>query len=138
MINTILQIQDSAVIANKVGLINSTIHNFWFWISMVELVILLVVFLIKTSKNNAVKYDESILTDSKKTDVDMVNVVNSMYKSKALYDKLKVKCHPDRFPNSELNKIADELFQEITKHQRNYNRLVELKDIAEDKLNIQI
>jgi hypothetical protein len=138
MITTILQIQDSAVKANKIGSIYTITNDLWFWISILEFTILLFLLFIKNNKNKSVKYDENILTEYKKTDIDMGNVVNSMYQSRALYDKLKVKCHPDRFSNSELNKTADELFKEITKHQRNYNKLLELKVIAENKLNIKI
>ena len=45
--------------------------------------------------------------------VDFDNVINSSFAAKELYDKLKVKCHPDRFTDADLNKEATRLFQEI-------------------------
>ena len=54
-----------------------------------------------------------------------------------LYDELKVKCHPDRFPtDKEKNTIAENIFQEISKNKNNVKRLLELKEEASQKLNI--
>ena len=65
--------------------------------------------------------------------------MDNIYKSRLLYKKLSTSCHPDRFPaNEEKRKIADELFQEISNHQRNYNKLVELQELAKLKLDINI
>jgi len=53
---------------------------------------------------------------SLKQDIDFDNIINSSFNSLELYDKLKVKCHPDRFPkDKEINIIAENLFQEITR-----------------------
>jgi hypothetical protein len=50
---------------------------------------------------------------------------------------LKVKCHPDRFAtDAEKNVIAENIFQEITKNKTNVKRLIELKEEAKQKLNI--
>lgn len=70
--------------------------------------------------------------------VDFDNVINSSFAAKELYDKLKVKCHPDRFTDADLNKEATRLFQEIHKNKYNYKALTELKEEATDKLNINI
>lgn len=70
---------------------------------------------------------------------EMTNVINSMFLCTPLYDKLKVKCHPDRFVNDDLlMKKADDIFKEISDNKRNYNRLKELADIAEKDLNIKL
>ena len=54
-----------------------------------------------------------------------------------MYDELKVKCHPDLFStDKEKNLIAENLFQEITKNQTNAKRLIELKEEAKQKLDI--
>lgn len=39
-----------------------------------------------------------------------------MFLSKPLYDKLKVKCHPDRFIDEDKKAKAQCLFQELQKH----------------------
>ena len=69
----------------------------------------------------------------------MNNVIQSIFNAEALYDKLKIKCHPDRFVNDDLlMKKADDIFKEISDNKRNYNRLKELADIAEKDLNIKL
>lgn len=74
---------------------------------------------------------------SLKEEIDFGNIIKSSFHTQPLYDELKVKCHPDRFPNDETkNKTADALFQEITKNKTNYKKLVELKERAKLELNI--
>ena len=69
----------------------------------------------------------------------MGNVVNSIFHSEALYDKLKVRCHPDRFVHDEeLMNRAGDLFQEITENRRNLKKLEELKIIAEEELKVEV
>lgn len=43
-------------------------------------------------------------------------------------------CHPDKFVNTSKEKIAEEIFQEISKNKRNYEELVMLKDSAINEL----
>ncbi len=65
-------------------------------------------------------------------------MINSSFNSQQLYDELKKKCHPDRFPNdNDKNSIAINLFQEISENKNNSKRLLELKEIAEQKLQIK-
>jgi hypothetical protein len=76
-------------------------------------------------------------SDSLKQNIDFDNIINSSFNSIQLYDQLKVKCHPDRFPtDKEKNAIADSLFQEVTRNRTNVKRLIELKEEAKQKLNI--
>lgn len=114
--------------------------DYWFWIAAAELG--LIVFLIaKLRKKQKVAFDtttEDLLNNSKKSNVDMDNLMNSINKSRELYKQLSTKCHPDRFIDEDQNKKANELFQEITKNQRNYNRLLELKEIAKTELNLNL
>lgn len=71
--------------------------------------------------------------------IDFKNIMNSAFLSADLYDKLKVKCHPDRFASdSAKQEIADDLFQRITQNRVNYKVLLELKQEAERKLNVTI
>ena len=58
---------------------------------------------------------------------EMTNVVNSMFLCEPIYDKLKVKCHPDRFVDENQKSIAENLFQELQKHRHNYEKLLEIE-----------
>lgn len=58
---------------------------------------------------------------------EMTNVINSMFLCTPLYDKLKVKCHPDRFVDENQKLIAENLFQELQKNKYNYDRLLEIE-----------
>ena len=69
--------------------------------------------------------------------VDFDNIFDSSFHSVELYNELKVKCHPDRFPmDKEKNKMADMLFQEVSKNKYNVKRLLELKEQAMRDLDI--
>lgn len=71
--------------------------------------------------------------------IDFKNIMNSAFLSVDLYDKLKVKCHPDRFASDPVKQaVADNLFQRITQNRVNYKVLLELKQEAERKLNVTI
>jgi hypothetical protein len=138
MIHILLQIQPSGNAIQTITQTKSFINDMWFWISIVEALIILFIIIKKIKTKTNLDYDENIIKESKNKDIDMGNLMNSIHQSKSLYDKLKKKCHPDRFLDQELNKIADNLFQEITKNKRNYNKLLELKDTAEKELHIKI
>lgn len=110
--------------------------NWWFLIAIIELVIiLLLVFKEKLKSKDSAR--QKFKKESLEQEIDFGNIINSSFNSKQLYDELKIKCHPDRFPNdAEKNKIADNLFQEITKNKNNIKYLLELKEEAKQKLNI--
>ena len=71
------------------------------------------------------------------TDVDFNNIINSSFAARQLYDELKVKCHPDRFLDPDLNAIATSLYQAITENRYNHKRLLELKQQAIQQLKIK-
>lgn len=58
---------------------------------------------------------------------EMTNVVNSMFLCSPIYDKLKVKCHPDRFIDEKQKVIAQDLFQELQENKYNYKKLLEIE-----------
>lgn len=58
---------------------------------------------------------------------EMTNVVNSMFLCAPIYDKLKVKCHPDRFIDENQKTVAENLFQELQKYKYNYEKLLEIE-----------
>lgn len=110
--------------------------NWWLWIAIVEF--LFIIFLIiKHNKKPKDSTKQKFKKESLEQEIDFNNIINSSFNSKQLFDELKVKCHPDRFPiDKEKNLIADKLFQEITENQNNAKRLIELKEEAKQKLNI--
>lgn len=58
---------------------------------------------------------------------EMTNVVNSMFLCSPIYDKLKVKCHPDRFIDEKQKVIAQDLFQKLQENKYNYEKLLEIE-----------
>lgn len=116
-----------------------TIKNIWFWITILEfLFILFLIYNIK-SKNSVSKlseFESKHLKKAKNNSIDMDNLINSIHKSRDLYKLLSKKCHPDRFVNDPKQKIAEEIFQEISKNERNFQKLNSLKSRAVNELNI--
>jgi alcohol dehydrogenase YqhD (iron-dependent ADH family) len=139
---TLLQIlSDTTKMVTNTKTGTSSTNNYWMWIAVAEfLVIGYLTFKLVNKKK--VKFEQAggdILNEAKNSNVDMDNLMNSINKSRQLYKQLSAKCHPDRFPaDEEKRKMADELFQDITKNQRNYNKLLELQEEAKQKLNITI
>ena len=133
-------LQDSLKVAKETLVqepnVTETSTNWWFWIAIAEFGFILMLILIK--KNKTERHPRKFFKEeSIKQEVDFNNIINSSFNSIELYDKLKVKCHPDRFPTDmEKNAIAENLFQEISKSKTNVKRLLELKQEAEQKLSI--
>lgn len=114
-------------------------HSLWFWFSIIEL--LLIIYLIyklksKSKKVELTDLDTNKIINSKNNKIDMNNLMNSIHNSRTLYKELSKKCHPDRFINDPKQKNAEEIFQEITKNERNFEKLNSLKLRAENELNI--
>lgn len=139
MIDTLAQ--DSIKLASKLvtksAPDNETV-NWWMWLAIFEFCIIIIFILIKRSNlNDTAK--RHFKNESLKQEIDFNNIINSSFNSIQLYDELKVKCHPDRFPNDpEKNTMAVAIFQEITKNRNNVKRLIELKEEAIIKLNINL
>jgi hypothetical protein len=110
--------------------------NLWLWIAIFEFVIIvLLIMKQKIKQKDTIK--QKFKKESLEQEIDFNNIINSSFNSKQLYDELKTKCHPDLFPTDmEKNLIAGNLFQEITENQNNAKRLIELKEEAKEKLNI--
>jgi curved DNA-binding protein CbpA len=68
----------------------------------------------------------------------MNSLMDSINGSKDLYKELSRVCHPDRFTNSDKQKNAEEIFQEISKNKRDFNKLSELKKRVIAELNINL
>ena len=108
----------------------------WFYIAMVEFVIIFFLLLF-AFRRGTTRVEKQKLRESIKSDVDFQNIINSSFHAKEIYNELKVKCHPDRFIGDvEKNATANRIFQEVTKNKMNYKRLQELKKEAEESLGI--
>lgn len=131
---------DSLKSANKVFGQHSEIigaSKLWMWLAIIELIVICYLLFIHKKRipkqNSKTKFKNESLSD----DIDFANIINSSFNSIQLYNEVKVKCHPDRFTTDEnKNKIAESIFQEITKNKTNYNKLIELKEEAKRTLNI--
>jgi preprotein translocase subunit SecF len=110
----------------------------WFWIAMLEFVIIVLFLLLKKRryKPEFVGISKVDMRSGNAQSADMQNLVASINQSGQLYKELSRSCHPDRFVNTHLQADADRLFQEISRHRRNYRRLLELKQEAKEKLGL--
>ena len=126
----------SEIITKSIASESNEHINWWLWIAIIEFVFIM--FLVIKQKIKPVdKIKQKFKKESLDQEIDFNNIINSSFNSKELYDELKVKCHPDLFStDKEKNLIAENLFQEITKNQTNAKRLIELKEEAKQKLDI--
>jgi hypothetical protein len=126
----------SEIITKSIASESNEHINWWLWIAIIEFVSIM--FLVIKQKIKPVdKIKQKFKKESLDQEIDFNNIINSSFNSKELYDELKVKCHPDLFStDKEKNLIAENLFQEITKNQNNAKRLIELKEEAKQKLDI--
>jgi hypothetical protein len=110
--------------------------NYWILIASIEFLVILLLLLNKKKKTDFSDLNKSDFKKMKSQDIDMENLMNSITNSKELYKELSKKCHPDRFVNTELQFIAEKIFQEISENKRDYNSLLKLKERAIKELNI--
>lgn len=139
MKNILLQVKADSVVAETISNTDSTTFSIWFWVAIIELVIIVFLFLKLKKKGKDLKFGDlskDKMRNAKKSDVDMDNLMNSINGSKDLYKGLSRTCHPDRFINSDKQKLAEEIFQDISKHKRDFKKLTELKERAITELNI--
>ena len=133
----LLQIESGslATLSQSESLLVST----WFWIAIAEfLIIVLLVIKLKKKKPNQTFYDlpKDKIINAKSASIDMDNLMDSINGSRNLYKELSKACHPDKFINTEKQKIAEDIFQDISKDKRNYEKLLAHKERAKNELNI--
>ena len=117
----------------------STSSN-WLIYLLIGVIIVLLLILFFIISNMKMKYSKEYQAKQRILREEQIDWNNTMYvfKAQELYNQLKVVCHPDRFTNPQLNSIATDLFQKITKNKTNYKELQKLKEEAIDKLNINL
>lgn len=111
----------------------------WFCTSILEfgLIIFLLFKIRRISRSNELsEISVEKIKEARMQKIDMDNLIYSIAGSKELYKELSKKCHPDKFFNLPNHKLAEEIFQEISKNRRNYDALLHLKKRAETELNV--
>jgi hypothetical protein len=139
MKNMLLIIQTKVVSSKITEATDTTAFSIWFWIALVELIVIAYLIFKPKKKESELAFGDlskKKIRNSKKSEIDMSNVMNSINSSKTTYKELSRACHPDRFVNSDKQLIAEEIFQEITKFKRDFKKLTELKERAITELNI--
>ncbi|MFK7031598.1 molecular chaperone DnaJ [Flavobacterium oreochromis] len=124
-------------VVKKTGTLKTDEQYSWWIFIIIGVFICIVIYLLLKKRNKENVLNKQFKRDSLKEEIDFDNIIKSSFHSKQIYDELKRRCHPDRFPDDIDKKvIADKLFQEITENKNNIKRLIELKEYAIQKLNI--
>lgn len=135
---TLIKDSINSIIAEQTSAAASTV-DVWMWIAFAELIIIIFLLAKSMKGKRSISDKEKFRMNAMSGEIDFGNILKSSFLSQQLYDELKVKCHPDRFPDDEeKNRIANQIFQEISKNRHNYKKLLELKEQAKQKLNINI
>ena len=132
---TLLQVGKKIVPVEKISTLNSVL----IFIAIIELTIIVyLLYKLKTKKPiyNLSDLEIQGITKSKKSEINMDNLMDNIHSSKPLYKELSRKCHPERFVNDDRQNLAQEIFKEITKHEKNFEQLEKLKKRAISELNL--
>lgn len=128
-------VKNTLQVDSKATLMNSV----FFWIAILEFIIIIFLVVRFKSKRNKLDFSDlerDTVKSAKSKKIDMNNLMNSINSSRDLYKELSKKCHPDRFINDPKHKIAEEIFQEISRHERNFEKLNLIKTRAINELNV--
>ena len=132
---TLLQVSKKIVPVEKISTLNSVL----ICITIIELTIIVyLLYKLKTKKpiSNLSDLEIQGITKSKKSEINMDSLMDNIHSSKPLYKELSRKCHPERFVNDDRQDLAQEIFKEITKHEKNFEQLEKLKKRAIAELNL--
>ena len=75
------------------------------------------------------------LAGYKNTDIDMNNLIDSINKSKTLYNLMKVKFHPDKYHNSIFYSEIVTYYQLITENKTDFGKLSEINEQLNKLIN---
>lgn len=107
------------------------------WVIIILLFLILFIYLYfryRKKGNRDLSRQEKRRAEIINSEVDFQNIMRSSFEATSLYNKLKVKYHPDRFLDPREKEIATNLYQEITANKHDYNKLLDIKEIAEKEL----
>lgn len=107
----------------------TSVVNWWKLAAIIEAGVILLLIVFMTKKTSSPPSLEN------KNEVNFDNIIQSSFHSEALYNKLKIKCHPDRFPlGTSENEMANELFQRLSFNRNNLEALKSLEVEIQEKL----
>lgn len=137
--NNVTNYQLIQIVSDSTNLVDtaSIVYDlpFWFWISLIELIVIILLIINKRSKSKDLSdLNPDKISKMQSNEINMNDLMNNINKSKDLYRELSRKYHPDRFINTNKHKIAEDLFQEISKNKRNFQELKIIKIKAEKEL----
>lgn len=139
MTQILLQIKSDSLAVATASSSNGLLSSTWFWIAIVELLIIIFLLVRLKKKKTELAFSDlpkDKMKNAKSSSIDMDNLMNSINGSRDLYKELSKACHPDKFVNTEKQKIAEDIFQEISKDKRNFEKLLAHKERAKNELNI--
>lgn len=131
---------DTLLVSNEAeNALVSTSSN-WLIYLLIGVIIVLLLILFFIIFNMKMKHSKEYQAKQRILREDQIDWNNTMYvfKAQELYNQLKVVCHPDRFTDPQLNSVATDLFQRITKNKTNYKELQKLKEEAKQMLSVNI
>ena len=131
---------DTLLVSNEAkNALVSTSSN-WLIYLLIGVIIVLLLILFFIISNMKMKHSKEYQAKQRILREDQIDWNNTMYvfKAQELYNQLKVVCHPDRFTDPQLNSVATDLFQRITKNKTNYKELQKLKEEAKQMLSVKI
>lgn len=132
--DTLQTVVDSVTTASEHAISH---HNVWMWITIAEAVVIILLMITRSRKERFDPVKEARQKVKAEGKIDFNNTINSAFHANDLYHELIVKCHPDRFVTDEKkHAIAEELSGRIGECKTDYNKLVELREEAKEKLNI--
>jgi len=139
MTQILLQIKSDSLAIATTSSSNGLLSSTWFWISIVEFAVIIFLLLRLKKKKTELAFSDlpkDKMKNAKSSSIDMDNLMNSINGSRDLYKELSKACHPDKFVNTEKQKIAEDIFQDISKDKRNFEKLLAHKERAKNELNI--
>lgn len=139
MTQILLQIKSDSLAIATTSSSNGLLSSTWFWLSIVEFIVIIFLLIRLKKKKTELAFSDlpkDKMKTAKSSNIDMDNLMNSINGSRDLYKELSKACHPDKFVNTEKQKIAEDIFQDISKDKRNFEKLLALKERAKNELNI--
>ena len=139
MTHILLQIKSDSLAIATTSSSNGLLSSTWFWLSIVEFTVIIFLLIRLRKKKTELAFSDlpkDKMKNAKSSAIDMDNLMNSINGSRDLYKELSKACHPDKFVNTEKQKIAEDIFQDISKDKRNFEKLLALKERAKNELNI--
>jgi hypothetical protein len=116
-------------------------NSYTFWVLIISLALVLLtvlgLYLFHIRNKNRNKLDPNLsdtIKEAKNNSIDMGNIIISINNAPELYKKLSKMYHPDKYAGTDYEGIANNIFQAINAKRRDYNSLLKIQQLAEEKL----